>query len=425
MLTGLKAWLWLTEALDCGPAWQVLRHFDSPEQAYFADPAEYELIEHLTSAHRARLREKSLTAAEKILADCDAAGVSILTWQDSLYPDRLRNIDLPPLVLYYRGNLPRFDEEIAIAMAGTRDATPYGRMVAGQMAFQITRLGGLVLTGIVAGCDYHAADGALKAGGPLVCVLAGGPDVPYYTTEQNRRLLEDAAACGAVISEYPPGTPHLPDHFARRNRLMTGLAVGTLCVEAPERSGTLGVAQLALEQGRDVFAVPANIDARASIGTNRLLSRGEAICVCSGADVLEHYAALFSHRLQPDDLTAEEQAQRLSSPPQDEEETSRRRHRAEPKPKSEPSQPAPAPEPVPESASPKREIPLSQHANEFTDDELAILQALDAGEQITDTIADITGIPARRVSAALTVLTIRALVRQKSGGRFESLVKLT
>ena len=117
MLTGLKAWLWLTDALDCGPAWQVLRHFDTPEQAYFADPAEYELIPKLTPAHRARLRNKSLQRADQILADCDAAGISILTWQDSLYPERLRNIDLPPLVLYWRGTLPRFDEEIAIEWA--------------------------------------------------------------------------------------------------------------------------------------------------------------------------------------------------------------------------------------------------------------------------------------------------------------------
>ena len=103
---------------------------------------------------------------------------------------------------------------------------------------------------MVAGCDHHAADGALKAGGPLVCVTAGGVDVPYYNTDNGRRLLEDAAACGAVLSEYPPRTPHLADHFAMRNRLLTGLALGTVCIEAPERSGTLNVARLALEQGR-------------------------------------------------------------------------------------------------------------------------------------------------------------------------------
>ena len=191
----------------------------------FADPAEYELIPKLTPAHRARLRNKSLQRADQILADCDAAGISILTWQDSLYPERLRNIDLPPLVLYWRGTLPRFDEEIAIAMAGTRTATPYGRMAAGQLAYQITRLGGLVLTGVVAGCDHHAADGALKAGGPLVCVTAGGVDVPYYNTDNGRRLLEDAAACGAVLSEYP--TPHAPSGRSLRHAQPPAHRAGT------------------------------------------------------------------------------------------------------------------------------------------------------------------------------------------------------
>lgn len=419
MLTGLKAWLWLTSALDCGPAWQVLRHFDSPEQAYFADPAEYELISKLTPAQKARLRDKSLQKADRILADCDAANVSILTWQDSLYPERLRNIDLPPLVLYWRGSFPRFDEEIAIAIAGTRNATPYGRMAAGQLAFQISRLGGLVLTGIVAGCDQCAADGALKAGNSLVCITAGGVDVPYYNSESNRRLLDDAAACGAVISEYPPGTPHLPDHFAMRNRLLTGLALGTVCIEAPERSGTLQVARLALEQGRDVYAVPANIDAAASAGTNQLLAKGEAICVCSGADVLEHYRSLFPQQVRTAELSPEAQAERLSSPPQPE-------RPPRPRAAAKPEQPN---EDVSEhtaanNTDTRREISLSEHANEFTDDEIAILNALRDGPQITDLIADATGIPARRVSAALTVLTIRALVCQKSGGRFEALVKL-
>lgn len=423
MLTGLKAWIWLTQRLDCGPAWQVLHHFDSPEAAYFADPAEYALIPRLSDTHRKRLSDKSLAEADQILARCDAAGIGILTWQDSNYPQRLRNIDLPPLVLYVRGTLPRFDEEIAIAMAGTRKATPYGRKAAAELAFQITRLGGLVLTGIVEGCDRYAADGALKAGGPLVCVLAGGVDVPYYNTRDNRRLLEDVAACGALISEFAPGAPHLPEHFARRNRLLTGLAVGTLCVEAPQRSGTLGVARLALEQSRDVYAVPANIDAEASAGTNRLLTRGEAICVCSGADVLEHYWPLFpQRRAARPSLSHLEQEQRLTPAPQ----ASGRDQWPVPTAKDTPRQPLTRQEnsPAPAAGS-LREIRLSQHKSEFTDDELAVLRALESGALVTDAIVVRSGLPARRVSATLTVLTIRSLVKQLPGGRFEALVKLT
>lgn len=416
MLTGLKAWIWLTQRLDCGPAWQVLRHFGTPEKVYFADPAEYGLVPKLSAAQQKLLADKSLAEADQILARCDAAGIGILTWQDSNYPERLRNIDLPPLVLYFRGTLPRFDEEIAIAMAGTRKATPYGRKAAAELAYQITRLGGLVLTGIVEGCDRYAADGALKAGGPLVCVLAGGVDVPYYNTRDNRRLLEDVAACGALISEYAPGASHLPEHFARRNRLLTGLSLGALCVEAPQRSGTLGVARLALDQGRDVYAIPANIDAEASAGTNRLLARGEAICVCSGADVLEHYWSLYPQRREGRPQTS--QPPRVSSPVP-ESAASRQVNRM----KQAPQKPTVSSSPA--QSSPLREIRLSEHKSEFTDDELAVLRALEHGDLVTDAIVDRAGLPARRVSATLTVLTIRSLVRQLPGGRFEALVKLT
>lgn len=406
MLTGLKAWLWLSTRLDAGPAWHVLNHFDSPEQAYFADPAEYKLIPRLTDKHLQKLGDKSLADVENILARCDEKGVGILTWQDADYPERLRNIEVPPLVLYYRGKLPRFDEEVAIAMAGTRKATPYGCKVASQLSFEITRLGGLVVTGIVEGCDQFAATAALKAGGPLVCVLAGGVDVPYYNSDSNRHLLSDVAACGALVSEYPPGTPHLPDHFFARNRILTGLTLGTVCVEAPVRSGTLNVAALALEQGRDVYAVPTNIDASAGKGTNQLLVRGEAICVCSGSDVLEHYWALYPNkRKEPGPLSPAQQAQRLEE--------------AKPAelPKAQPSQP--------ESPADRRKaIKLSDHKTEYTDDEVAVLRALEEGGLVTDAVVAATGLPARRVSATLTVLTIRGLVKQLPGGRFEATVIL-
>lgn len=416
MLTELKAWLWLTRRLECGPAWQVLRHFGGPERAYFADPAEYALIPRLSPAQRQALGDKSLDREDQILARCDRAGIGLLTWQDSLYPERLRNIELPPLVLYFRGTLPRFDEEIAIAMAGTRRATPYGCKAAAELAFQITRLGGLVLTGIVEGCDRYAADGALKAGGPLVCVLAGGVDVPYYDTEANRRLLEDAAACGALISEYPPGTPHLAEHFSARNRLLAGLSLGTLCVEAPARSGTLQVARLALEQGRDVYAVPANIDAEAGVGTNQLLVRGEAICVCSGANVLEHYRSLYPRLRSARPLSEADQAQRLAAPVSPDH---------TPRQPAAPSAPAEATAPQVPSPAPLRQLRLAEHKSEFTDDEIAVLRALDGGALVTDAIVAAAGVPARRVSATLTVLTIRALVRQLPGGRFEALVRLS
>lgn len=413
MLTPLKAWLWLTLTLDTGPAWQIMHHFASPEQAYFADEEEYALVPRLTETNRKKLANKSLEEAEQVLADCDRLGISILTWQDADYPERLRNIDLPPLVLYYRGTLFRFDDEIAIAMAGTRKATPYGRKVSAELAFQITRLGGLVLTGIVGGCDRFSVDGALKAGGPLVAVVAGGVDLPYYNDEENRRLMDDIAAVGMIVSQRAPGTPHLGEYFARRNALLTGLALGTVCVEAPPRSGTLNVARLALDAGRDVYAVPANIDAPAAGGTNQLLVRGEAICVCSGADILAQYWSLYPHRRkQAEPLTQSQQAQRLQSNEM-QEESPPVQFRKEEKEVT-----------APPRTSSRRMVSLKEHASEFTDDEQSILRALTEEPLVTDLLVSRTGLPARRVSATLTVLTIRGLVCQLPGGRFEATIEL-
>lgn len=413
MLTELKAWLWLSRRVSIGPAWYLLEHFESPEQVYFADSGAYKLLPKLTEAQRKQLEDKSLSDIDAILGDCDHGNIHILTWQDADYPERLRNIDLPPMVLYYRGTLPRFDEEIAIAMAGTRKATPYGRKVAAELAFEITRLGGLVLTGIVEGCDEYAATAALKAGGPLVCVVAGGVDVPYYSNDSSRHLLEDVAACGCIISEQPPKSPHLGDLFALRNRLLTGLAIGTLCVEAPERSGVLGVAALALDQGRDVYAVPANIDAYAGKGTNRLLAAGEAICVCSGSNVLEHYWALFPQK-------------KSSLPPLTQQQTEHRLNAARdadsPAPQQEQAPAVPEAEMVDEPSLPA--FVLSEHPNQFTDDEIAVLRALEQSDMVTDSIVMETDLPVRRVSATLTVLTIRGYVKQLPGARFQAAVRL-
>ena len=405
MLTQLKSWLWRSRRLDADKVWTVLQHFETPEKVYFADPGEYALIPKLGDKHRKALENKSLADIDAILADCDAGNVSILTWTDAEYPERLRNIDCPPPVLYYRGKLPRMDEEIAIAMAGTRKATVYGKQVAGELAFQITRLGGLIVTGVVEGCDEHALRAALKAGGPVVCVLAGGVDVPYYNSDYSRHLMADVATCGVLVSEYPPGMPHLADHFLARNRILTGLSIGTVCVEAPVRSGTLNVARLALEQGRDVYAVPTNIHESAGMGTNQLLVRGEAICVCSGADVLEHYWALFPHKRKDlPALTHAQQTERLQSEKQ-------------PAPVADERKPAPV-------ADSKRELILSNHKSEFTDDEIAILNALAQDSKVADEIIGETGLPARRVTATLTVLTIRGLVKQLPGGRYEGCVRL-
>ena len=196
--------------------------------------------------------------------------------QDADYPVRLRNIFEPPSLLYVKGQLPVIDEEVAVAMVGTRKASPYGVEAAEKIAYGLSRQGAVVISGAAAGVDSASHRGALRAGGKTIAVLGNGLDVVYPA--ENEWLYRDIAASGALISEYPPGTAAESWHFPVRNRIISGLSLATVVVEAPEKSGALITANTALEQGRDVFAVPGPIDAPMSRGCNRLIADGAGTC---------------------------------------------------------------------------------------------------------------------------------------------------
>jgi len=299
----LKYWIWLSTADGIGPvaAMRLLRHFETPEKVYFASAREYSGVEGAATADFARLANKNLDAANKVLASCRQLGYRIITLQDAEYPDRLRNIYDPPLVLYVRGNLPAIDEEAAVAIVGTRNCTPYGITSAGNIACQLARHGILVVTGLARGIDTAAARGALKGGGRVIGVIGSGLDVVY--PYENAALFGDVAVSGAVISEYPPGTPALRGHFPARNRILSGLSLGVAVIEAPKKSGALITATRALEQGRDVFTLPGNVDARSCEGSNSLLREG-AIPVLSADDIISEYADLFPDKIDPDKQSA-------------------------------------------------------------------------------------------------------------------------
>lgn len=417
MLTSVKYWLWLTERLNPAAAWQVFCHFGSPERAYFSDPGEYRQISDLSPEQQALLTDKSVAAAEAILARCDSRNIRILTFSDTDFPERLRNIEVPPLVLYLRGRMLRFDERAVIAIAGTRRASAYGLQTAFTFARDLTRGGGLVATGIVAGCDENAVRGALAADGPLVCVTAGGVDVPYYDTEPGRQLLEEVAVRGAVLSENPPGTGHKGSLFARRNALLTGLSVGVLCVEAGLRSGTLGVAALGSEQGKDVFAVPANLGTKTALGTNQLLAQGLAYPVLSAADILSRFGYLLPRtQAAGPDFTRwqvlHSAPAAAPAPPQE----------AGPEPEA---QTVPAPE-APLSSEKKVDIPrdsgyidLLDASDQWSEEERILLKALAAGPRTLEELLAITGASAGAAVGTLTILSVAGAVRALSGGRYQ------
>ena len=391
----LKYWLWLTElpGLTNQTRLALLRHFSSPEDVYYADPEEVLLTEGITRSQAALLKNKDLSAADRILADCQRLNIRILTLQDAAYPGRLKNIYDPPCLLYVQGRLPVFDEEVAVAVVGTRKCTPYGIACAEKLGYGLTRGGAVVVTGLARGIDAAATRGALRAGGVTVAVVGNGLDVKY--PPESRYLYEDVVAAGALLSEYPPGSEPLGWHFPVRNRILSGLSLATLVVEAPERSGALITAGTALEQGREVFAVPGPIDAPASVGCNRLIRDGGGL-VAEAWDLLREYEARFPDKLRPEESRYQPSILGYQA-----------RQKTEPKP-------------VPPSVS------LSHNDLSLTDDQITLLKALPEEEpMLVDDLIELTDIPTRRVLSALTVLEIEHLVTQHSGKRYTRAVTLT
>lgn len=295
-------WVWLAEAL--GPANDslliLLEHFGSAEMIYRAEKWEYEACTKLSHTVIPSLLDKNTYAAQNILNRCEALGVGILPYNDPLYPDRLRQIHRPPVLLYYRGYLPDFPNRLAIAVVGTRGMTEEGRKNGYRLAYELAVTGTVVVSGMAIGIDGIAHIGALDAGGTTVAVLGSAIDNPY--PYEHRAMYERLIREGGVISEYPPGMRTQRWHFPQRNRIIAGLCQGTLIVEAGEGSGALITAKEALAQGRNVFAVPGDPTNPARVGTNNLIKAGAAP-VTETADILGVYHALYSPMLRIENLS--------------------------------------------------------------------------------------------------------------------------
>lgn len=217
------------------------------------------------------LKLRSSISLEAVWENIRAQGIRVLIWDDDDYPRRLREIANPPPVLYLRGALSDADEW-AVAIVGTRRITAYGHQIAERIAAHLVAAGITVVSGLALGVDTVAHQSALDSGGRTLAVLGSGVDRIY--PPRNRKLAEDIIESGALISDYPPGTPPEAGNFPPRNRIISGLSLATVVVEAGERSGALITANFAAEQGRDVFAVPGNVLAPQSRGTNHLIQTG-------------------------------------------------------------------------------------------------------------------------------------------------------
>ena len=403
-MASLKYWLWLSSLPKVSLRMKhvLLDAFETPEKIYFSESGEYSLVEGITRPVIAALEEgRSLDGADRILGDCERLGLRVLTIQDTEYPDRLRNICDPPLLLYVQGRMPLFDDEVAVAMVGTRRTSPYAAAMGEKLAYQMAGLGAVIVSGLAAGGDASAHRGALRAGGLTVGVIAGGHDIVY--PRENRWLYQDIGVRGAILSEYPPGTDHMGSHFPVRNRIISGLSVGVVVMEAPERSGALITANRALDQGRDVFVIPGQVGDRRCAGSNLLLRDGAGV-VTDAWDVLSHYAGQYPHKIRS---LRREEPRRFGAPP------------LPGKPEKKPPEKAP-----PEPAAPA--LPLLDLSGDhgLTDDQLRIVKALDGRTVQVDDLIEETQIPTRRILSALTVLELDRIVAQESGKRFSLLVTL-
>lgn len=293
-------WLGLANGPGAARSKKLLEAYGNDPKALFNAAAKGELHEHM-KGEAAELMKKRASERyiDRCIARLDELNVSAATLVSREYPELLKEIYDPPAVIYYRGTLyPQL--RLPIAMVGTREPSEYGKRAAMELARELADNGVCVVSGLAYGIDCICAEGALASQGsayPTIAVLGSGPDVVY--PDANRNIYEQIVERGAVLSEYMPGTEPRAMHFPMRNRIISGLSRGVVVVEAGEKSGSLITVDCALEQGRDVFAVPGRITDPKSAGANGLIRSGMAKIVQSSADILEEYGILRRKQEKP------------------------------------------------------------------------------------------------------------------------------
>ena len=285
-------WLWLSE--KCAIATKDFRglaeKFDDPFELYRLDTEEIEHIEGISEKLKNKLSDKSLENAYATLKYCKDNKVNIISYRDERYPKRLKDIENPPVLLYVLGEMPDFDARLCIGMVGTRSMSDYGKQAAYRVSYELAAAGTVIVSGMALGIDAVSAVGAIEAGGVTVAVLGCGIARTY--PKEHEKLKKAILKRGAVISEYPPFEAPNAFNFPKRNRIISGLSGGVIIVEGSERSGALITAGKAISQGRELFAIPGNVDSVTAEGPNELIRSGANV-VLSADDVINHYDFLY------------------------------------------------------------------------------------------------------------------------------------
>lgn len=291
MHDNIEYWVWLGSIPGIGAvkSKKLLEYFKDPYNVFCAKEIDFAALPFITRADILNLLDKgNREKVKKHIENINANDIKIITFKDENYPEYLKDIYDPPVILYMKGNLPK--EEKYLAVVGSRKATSYGLNMAEIISRELAKCDITVVSGMARGIDTFAHKGALSANGRTVAVLGCGLDIVY--PYENKKLMGSIIENGACLSEFIPGTQPVAGNFPARNRIISGISMGVIVIEAGEKSGSLITANFALEQGREVFALPGNVISLNSAGTNKLIKEG-AKMVTSLEDILEEIGAYF------------------------------------------------------------------------------------------------------------------------------------
>ena len=289
MIDNAIYWIWLQQVLKYGShkIRTVNLMYNDIKDFYNAGVNEWILCGCFTKKELNNLNSIKIEDVKIIVDKCKMLGYDIICYSDKKYPERLKNIPNPPCVIYTKGFLPNLNNKICISIVGTRSCTLYGAQMAFDLAYGLAKSEAVVVSGGAIGIDKAAHNGALRAEGKTIAVLGCGINYSYLM--ENASLRNTISKNGAVISEYPPDYPAYSSNFPIRNRIIAGLSMGTVVVEAGEKSGSIITANLAAEQGRDVFVVPVDMRSSVSKGATALIRDGAQIVTCSD-DIINEYS---------------------------------------------------------------------------------------------------------------------------------------
>lgn len=295
----LNYWVWLQRALGYGSkyAGEILNLFGNAESVYKADENSLKALKIGNAKTLKNLCNKSLAEAEKTVNICKESGIEIIPFNSSLFPEQLKEISSPPVLLYVKGDTSLLKEEVPICIVGPRKVSVYGKKAAFSLAARLSLCGFTIVSGGALGCDTAAHKGALSVSGKTICFLGSGHNANYLNA--NKPLRDEIAKEGLLISEFEPEYSASKFTFPIRNRLLAALTLGTVVIEAGVKSGALITANAAAEFGKDVFVIPGNPNDESYKGSNALLRDG-AKPLLELADVITEYLPVYPHKIKPE-----------------------------------------------------------------------------------------------------------------------------